>query len=309
MYIGVDGGGTKTAFVLLNNQGEILARHQGQSCSYLTVGIDQVRSMLENGIEILLNNGNANISDIKYAFFGIPCYGEDQNMLETLNQLPSSIFDRDKYSCDNDTVCGWAGSLAGQDGINIISGTGSISYGENNGKSARCGGWGEIFGDEGSGHWIAREGLNIYTKMSDGRLKMGLLHQMIKQKLALSYDLDLPGLILDEWKGSRRKIAALSTVVFDAAHAGDEEAINILERAGYELAQIVEATRQKIGFDENTTVKLSYSGGVFNAGKLILDPFKKALKSDYTLLEPRFSPVIGAALYAAKLDGAGMIKR
>ena len=205
MYIGVDGGGTKTAFVLLNDQGEILARHKGQSCSYLTVGIDQVRSMLENGIEILLNNGNANISDIKYAFFGIPCYGEDQNMLETLNQLPSSIFDREKYSCDNDTVCGWAGSLAGQDGINIISGTGSISYGENNGKSARCGGWGEIFGDEGSGHWIAREGLNIYTKMSDGRLKMGLLHQMIKQKLELDYDLDLPGLILDEWKGSRRK--------------------------------------------------------------------------------------------------------
>ena len=91
-------------------------------------------------------------------------------------------------------------------------------------------------------------------------------------------------------RAAAEKIAALSTVVFDAAQTGDDEAINILERAGYELAQIVEATRQKIDFDENTTVKLSYSGGVFNAGKLILDPFKKALKSNYTLLEPRFSP-------------------
>ena len=218
-------------------------------------------------------------------------------------ELPASFLAKDRYSCNNDTVCGWAGSLACKDGINIVSGTGSISYGENNGKTARCGGWGELFGDEGSGYWLARESLNIFTKMSDGRINKGPLYEILKQHLSLNRDLDLPGIILDEWKGNRTKIASLSTVTFDAAKAGDIEAITIYNRAGLELAQIVEATRLAVRFDDDETVNLSYSGGVFNSDDLILVPFKAALQSDYLILEPRFSPVIGAALYAAKLDG------
>ncbi len=59
--------------------------------------------------------------------------------------------------CGNDMVCGWAGSLACADGINVVAGTGSICYGEYQGRSARCGGWGELFSDEGSAYWIARQ--------------------------------------------------------------------------------------------------------------------------------------------------------
>ena len=79
----------------------------------------------------------------------------------------------DRYSCDNDMVCGWAGSLAGEDGINVISGTGSMTYGERQGVGHRVGGWGELFGDEGSAYWIAAQGLNAFTRMSDGRLPHG----------------------------------------------------------------------------------------------------------------------------------------
>ncbi len=303
MYIGVDGGGTKTAFVLIDERANILSSHQEETCSYLAQGIEGSRAILENGVSILISNANVEISAIKFAFFGLPCYGEDQNMQRSLDGLPASILAKDKYKCDNDTVCGWAGSLACKDGINIVSGTGSISYGENKGKTARCGGWGELFGDEGSGYWLARESLNIFTKMSDGRISKGPLYDILKQHLSLNRDLDLPGIILDEWKGDRTKIAALSTVTFEAALAGDVEAINIYNRAGFELAQIVEATRSAVHFRNDETVNLSYSGGVFNSEDLILVPFKAALQSNYMILKPRFSPVIGAALYAAKLDG------
>ena len=80
-----------------------------------------------------------------------------------------------RYRCGNDAVCGWAGALAGEDGINIVAGTGSIGYGEFEGRAARAGGWGELFSDEGSAHWIAREALSLFSRMSDGRRRAVLV--------------------------------------------------------------------------------------------------------------------------------------
>ena len=72
-------------------------------------------------------------------------------------------------------ICSWAGSLACEDGISVIAGTGSMAYGEYEGRSARAGGWGELIGDEGSAYWIAREGMNLFSRMSDGRAPRGPL--------------------------------------------------------------------------------------------------------------------------------------
>ena len=77
------------------------------------------------------------------------------------------------------------GRSAGEDGINIVAGTGSIGYGERRGKTARAGGWGEVFGDEGSAYWIAVQGLNVFTRMSDGRLPKGSLHAAFTASLRL----------------------------------------------------------------------------------------------------------------------------
>ncbi|MBT5072819.1 MAG: N-acetylglucosamine kinase [Kordiimonadaceae bacterium] len=304
MFIGVDSGGSKTAYILINENGKVIASHNGDTCHYLSVGTDKTRDVLAEGIKKLLAQADVELSDVKYSFFGIPSYGEDHNLTETLDKIPASFMGGIPYSCDNDMVPGWAGSLACEDGINIVAGTGSICYGENKGSKARCGGWGELFGDEGSSYWIAREGLNIFTKMSDGRLSRGPLYDKIKEHLSLDVDLDLPAVVLGQWKGDRRLIAGLSLVVGDACRAGDSYASDIFNRAGRELAEIVEATRCELGFLADDPVMLSYSGGLFNAGDLILSPMKASLKSQYTLIKPRFSPVIGAALYAAKLYGS-----
>ncbi len=303
MFIGVDGGGTKTAFILIDETGAIKARHIEGTCSYLAIGIENTRQVLEDGINALLHKSNLQTSDVKYAFFGLPSFGEDKKMEAVLAELPSSMFRKDIYSCGNDTICGWAGSLSCVDGINIVAGTGSISYGEYKGKKARVGGWGELFGDEGSAYKIACDGLNLFTKMSDGRIEKGPLYEILKARLSLKADLDLPGIILDDWGGNRSKIASLSKLMSDAANAGDNHVIGIFNHAGLELAQIIDATRRKLAFPSSMRVKYSYSGGVFKAGELILTPIKNALKLDYEIIKPRFSPMVGAALYAAKLSG------
>ena len=173
-------------------------------------------------------------ADIRYAFFGLPTYGEVSGDVSALDAIPEEILGHGRYACDNDTVCGWAGSLGGIDGINVVSGTGSITYGERAGNGVRVGGWGELFGDEGSAYWIAIKGLNAFSRMSDGRLPVGPLHETLRTHLALEADLDLVDVVLNRWQGGRSEIAALSRVVAGAAEAGDECAARILSEAADE---------------------------------------------------------------------------
>ncbi len=182
-YLGVDGGGSKTRFLLIDETGKVLASHTEGPAYYLEIGLDALRSMLARGIEQTLQNGNVTPSALTFAFFGLPAYGEDRTIEPMLDAAPSPVLLPGRYRCGNDMVCGWAGALAGADGINIVAGTGSIAYGEYEGRSARAGGWGELFSDEGSAYWLAREGLTLFSRMSDGRSPRGPLYGARAQPL------------------------------------------------------------------------------------------------------------------------------
>jgi N-acetylglucosamine kinase-like BadF-type ATPase len=305
MYLGVDGGGTKTALCLLREDGRIAARARAPSCYYFTEGIDLVGRVLRQGIDEVCEMASIMPADIRYAFFGLPTYGEVSADVSALDAAPGGILGHGRYACNNDMVCGWAGSLGGIDGINVISGTGSMTYGERAGTGIRVGGWGELFGDEGSAYWIAIKGLNAYSRMSDGRLPVGPLHETLRTHLALEADLDLVDVVLNRWRGGRSEIAALSRVVAGAAEEGDECAARILSEAADELAGLVDTTRRRLDFGPDQEVPVSYSGGVFNA-RPVVEGFEAALKhlhDGYELREPLYSPVVGAAIYAAKLAG------
>jgi N-acetylglucosamine kinase-like BadF-type ATPase len=305
MYLGVDGGGTKTALCLLREDGRVAARARAPSCYYFTEGIDLVSRVLRQGIDEVCEMASIMPADIRYAFFGLPTYGEVSADVSALDAAPGGILGHGRYACNNDMVCGWAGSLGGIDGINVISGTGSMTYGERAGTGIRVGGWGELFGDEGSAYWIAIKGLNAYSRMSDGRLPVGPLHETLRTHLALEADLDLVDVVLNRWRGGRSEIAALSRVVAGAAEEGDECAARILSEAADELAGLVDTTRRRLDFGPDQEVPVSYSGGVFNA-RPVVEGFEAALKhlhDGYELREPLYSPVVGAAIYAAKLAG------
>lgn len=305
VFLGVDAGGTKTALCLLGETGRIAARAEAPGCYYYSGGMDLVGRVLREGIEEVCRRAGTEPSEIEYAFFGLPGYGEVSADVPALDAAPREALGHDRYTCGNDTICGWAGSLGGSDGINVVSGTGSITYGERAGRGVRVGGWGEVFGDEGSAYWISVRGLAAFSHMSDGRIPAGPLYGMLKERLELEDDLDLVGLVLDDWKGERSEIAGLSRTVTEAASAGDEHATRIVTEAAGELAQMVDVTRRRLEFGAGETVPVSYSGGVFNAVS-IREEFSGALAGlydEYELREPLYTPVIGAAIYAAKLAG------
>jgi len=303
-FLGVDGGGTKTQFALMDAGRKLVAEAALGTSYHPEVGIDGVRHVLATGIAQVLASAGIDSTQIAHAFFGLPAYGEDSKVTPALGAMPASILGHDRYTVDNDMVCGWAGSLGAEDGINVVAGTGSIGYGRRKGRSARVGGWGEHFSDEGSAYWIAMQGLNAYSHMSDGRMPKGPLHAVINEALALETDLDLCARVYGPNAQTRGELAALSQVVARAAMAGDTASRDIFSRAGAALAIIADTLRKKLGYDADEPVKLSYSGGAFKAGDLLLTPFRNALavsSPNFSLCLPMHDPHVGAALHAANL--------
>lgn len=309
IYLGVDGGGTKTALCLLSSDGDLVAQHQ-TGASYLAgppgVGPAHVTGVLAEAVPALCTAAGISPTMIDFAFFGIPAYGELSADQPLLDAAPRGFLGHDRYRVDNDVVCGWAGSLAMADGISVVAGTGSIAYGRNGEAGARVGGWGELFGDEGSGYRMAIRGLQTFSQMSDGRLAWGLFGDLVRQRLGLHADFDVLDVVQHAWDYDRTKIAALSRLVTEAAEAGDPAATKIIDEAADDLVQHVTAVRHRLGFDQGTRVPVSYAGGVFEAPS-VLDGFSRRLATGpeaYELRTPRFPPVIGAALFAAGLAGS-----
>ena len=307
LYLGVDGGGTKTALVLIDSDGTLRATHLAPGSYYVSIGLEALETLLANGVGAVLEKAAVGRDAVDFAFFGLPAFGEDSTLLGTLSRLPQKFLRADAFLCGNDMVCGWAGSLLCRDGISIVAGTGSICYGERNGAVARSGGWGELFSDEGSAYWIACRGLNLFSRMSDGRRPRGPFYDLVKQSLSLGVDLDLCAHVFSRLGGDRAHIAQLSKVVTQAAAAGDEDCRSIIGDAAAELALLVEATRQQLGFTATEPVDVSYSGGVFErVGVPLVQAFDSRLQqysAGYRVVEPALPPAIGAALYAAKRHG------
>lgn len=306
-YLGVDGGGTGTALCLVSEQGDVLGTVDAPSCYYLGSaageGVGRVTRVLTEAVAALVATSGTSRADITSAFVGLPTYGEVSADVPLLDAAPRAALGHDRYHCGNDMICGWAGSLALADGVNVICGTGSMTYGQRAGRGLRVGGWGEVFGDEGSGYWIGVQGLRAFSQMSDGRLPPGPLLDVLREHLSLVADLDAVDVVLNRWQGSRREVAALARPVVEAARRGDVVAAAVLDEAGAELARLVTTTRRGLGFGPQETVPVSYSGGVFGAPE-VLDAFRRHLAEaagPVDLQAPALPPVVGAALHAAQL--------
>jgi N-acetylglucosamine kinase-like BadF-type ATPase len=306
-FLGVDGGGTKTDFLLIDESGRVLATRRAGPAYYLEIGVDALQRMLVAGIRDTLGEASVSPGELTYAFMGLPAYGEDGALLARFDRIVSEVLPAERCRCANDVVCGWAGALAGHDGINIVAGTGSIAYGEFASRSARAGGWGELFSDEGSAYWIAREALNLFSRMSDGRVPKAPLYDLVRGRFGVRDDLDVCAAVYGPPPLTRSEIAALAPLVARAARAGDVAARRIFEAAAHELAAIVHAVRDKLAVPPQVPFAVSYSGGMFQLDNLVLPLFQAALRTgdrQYEFAAPRLSPGAGAALYAAKLAGA-----
>ncbi len=306
-YLGVDGGGSKTLFLLIDETGKVLASHTEGTAYYPEVGLEALKKLLARGINQILRQAGLTVPALSFAFLGLPAYGEDSSLLATLDTTPSSVLPTGRYRCGNDMVCGWAGALAGSDGISVVASSGSIAYGEYAGRSVRTGGWGELFSDEGSAYWLAREGLRLFSRMSDGRTPRGALYELVRRHFVLRHDLDLCAAIYGKRLAQRSQFAQLSHLVVEAANAGDAAAAALFVQAAAELSELIDAVRHGLQVPPDVRLAVSYSGDLFEPHDLLLAPLRSAIESpsrNYSFLAARLPSDAGAAVHAAKLSGA-----
>ena len=302
-YLGVDGGGTKTAFLLINQKGEILSYLTTETCHYIQVGMDNFKKVIKKGIKESCINAGIDLSEINYTFFGIPGFGENDKDTVIIRKHLSDIMSESKFKCGNDVEAGWAGSLACQPGINVVAGTGAIGFAKDQKhNSARASGWGYFCGDEGSAYWLGKKVISLFTKEADKRLEKTEIYNIVKEKFDLKRDFDLIEILYNDLELKRNKIASLAKLLYKAAQAGDKKAVKLYKQAAYEHSLIVKALIKKLNFTRAKKIPVSYSGGVFKAGYFILEPLKEYIKEENVkLIEPILKPVTGAALYAKML--------
>lgn len=335
--LGIDGGGTKTAFALYETQpgrGEgpagnlvLVDRLVLGTCHHAQAGFDGMERVLAEGIawargvaagrdagaagseagdratRAKAGRGQAPAPDDALGIaFAICGYGEGAEATRRIDGICARLAAGAPHIVVNDVEEAWAAALDARDGIALIAGTGSIAYGACDGRSMRCGGWDYPLGDEGSGGWMGVELLRAFTRQADGRDARGALYELVHAELGLADDLDLIG-----WSqahlADRGRVAALSPLVTRAAKAGDPSARDILARAAAEEAAMVGAIVRGIFPDDGSTIPVGYVGGTFNAGAAILEPLARALPARCRLTAPAHEPEYGAALLLLRKMG------
>ena len=297
-YLGIDGGGTKTAFALMNEADEIISTYKTSGCYYPVVGKEGLFNILMEGI--LKVTEGVDLSRT-VACAGIPAYGEIEDLDEALEEIRGRL--PIKILFVNDVEVGYYGALGFEAGINIVAGTGSIAIGfDESGNIARSGGFGyELEGDEGSAHYIGRKLIYHFTRQIDLREERTLLYDAVMKHFNLKKDLYLLGVVMENNLLERDKMASLSKLAFELAVKGDPVCINIFEDSAFELDLLVVGLTRQLEF-QNMPIKVSYTGGVFNAGDLILKPLEERLKKrNAILVQPKNEPVYGACLKATTL--------
>lgn len=305
LYLGVDGGGSKTAFLLIDEHGNIRGQSLKGTIDYFRVGQEKIRNILQEGISECCLQAKADISDITFSLFGWPGFGDEViREIPIIESIIKEVISSDRFKCVNDVEVGWAGSLACKPGIHLVAGTGAIGFAvDQSGQVARTGGWGYFCGDEGSAYWLGKKVLSLFTKQSDGREEKTPLYQIVKQYFRMETDYYLLSILTNSLEVQREPIAKLALLLYEAANTGDEKAIEIYKEGAYELSLIIHTLLRMLNFKSEEEAFVSYSGGVFNAGNFILDPLKAFIANKHVrLLKPILLPVVGAALYALHFD-------
>jgi len=301
LFLGIDSGGTKTKFLLVDENGIKVAENIQPASHYLQVGLDGLKRVMQNGIDACLNQSGFKRENIHHIFASVAGYGDIEEDNELIRRTVCDIFSPIETSIGNDVENAYAGALINKPGIVLIAGTGSIGLGiDDYGNSLRCGGWHHAFGgDEGSAFWIGCKLIQEFTMQSDGRSNQTKLYSHIKEKYNFINDSDILKMVIVEWDFDRTKVASLALDVSILAELGDSSALRIFEEAAYELSRIIIAIKNKLQF--NGLVYASYQGGVFKSKEFVTLPLQRKLKEhNIQLIDPFSSPDIGSVILAFK---------
>ncbi|WP_051620616.1 N-acetylglucosamine kinase [Paenibacillus sp. UNC451MF] len=267
-YIGIDGGGTKTACMIGDGCGRILAICYGESSSIKSRPWDEVKRVLTELIKQALELSHSEEAQLAGVFLGLAGADRPEERKRIHAFMRELLADHVTVTIHNDAITALAAGTWGEAGIVLISGTGSIAYGylPVTDTYVRVGGWGYLLGDEGSGYDIGRQALIAVMKEHDGRgAKTRLTEQLLEY-----WSLQDPNQIISYVYGQsnvRTVIAEAAKLTLMTAKQGDEIAKRIVQAGIHDLAELVITVKNSLAAlqpdADVSQLPLVLSGGLF----------------------------------------------
>lgn len=298
-FIGIDGGGSKTAAVVTDASLRILGEGRAGPSNHLRVGIDAARMAVEDAMFQAVRGASIDLDAVDWTYCGIAGSEHPEHRKTVVGAL-EYLFPRGNFTVDSDGRVALTAGIGFGPGVAIIAGTGSIAFGRNSeGKEARAGGWGPTIGDEGSGYWIAVQGLSAIARAIDGRGPRTKMTELLCTHYGMCEPDDLPYFVYAPTTHAD-DIARYCLLVIEAARAGDEIALGIFRSAAQELARLTIAVATRLGLRDQE-FDVACSGGAFQAGELLFEPMASLIREQIPKANPRPAterPVLGAARMA-----------
>ncbi len=298
-FLGVDGGQSSTAALIGDESGKVVSVGHSGPCNHVSTAESGARFRDAIGGAV---NAACQAAGITEARFAAVCLGLSGGPHDK-EALVREIISAEHYRITNDAAIALLGATAGEPGVIAIAGTGSIAYGHNaEGRTARAGGWGYVFGDEGGAFDIVRQAVRAALRKEEGWGHATTLREALLEATGAS---DMNDLLHRFYTPAypRARIASYAVLVDEAARNGDGAAREILHSAAQALATSVAAVRRQL-FHRAELARTSYIGGVFTSD-ILRERFAMLvqLESDAPAHPPAMGPAAGALLEGYRLAG------
>ena len=287
----IDGGGTKTEFVLFTEHGQILDRLCLHGSNVNTVGLENAKAVLTDGMEQLMSV----CADINAIYAGIAGCGNQENR-QALQRHLKAMFPGIPCSVNSDVLNVIYSAPVADRCIAVICGTGSVVYAKTPAQLQRVGGWGPLWESGCSGYDFGRDALLAALKARDKLTQETALLPLVENMLGGN----VWDRINDIYKLPREEIAAYARLVFDAYQAEDATAAQIIEKNAAQLAHLINTAGQN--YDCGTDVVIA--GGLLSQKDVLLPYLQKHLDPKLNLIFNSLPQICGAAVGSCMLTGA-----
>ena len=297
--LGVEGGGTKTAWVLVERPLAPPSRGDpGAPLRMLAQGkLPPSNFRLETPARLRTIFRELPREIDRAGIFLAGC-GTNEDR-QSLLGLCAEIWPNAKIVTGSDRQSGLAAALEHSDGIVVSAGSGSSVTGRRGDKIENAGGWGHILGDTGGGYFLSIQALRLILREYD--LHRGEMQFTAKILHALSLN-NLDELVRWAQTADKMEIAMLTPVVFEAAASGDARVMEIIEKGAQVLSEYAEAVACRLHL---LAPKVMLLGGLFQRDSIYTHAFRRRLKKnlpDARVATAERAPELGAAWLAAEIS-------
>ncbi|MBE7036510.1 MAG: hypothetical protein E7403_04375 [Ruminococcaceae bacterium] len=292
--IGIDGGGTKTEFVLCDETGFVKKKVLLGAGNPVDVGLEKACQLIKQGICGLLETKDSQRTVIDGMFIGLSG-GSVSNNAEIIRSYFAKEFPLAYFENGSDAMNVISNGLEDDDGVILIAGTGSVAFARRGDEFWRVGGWGYLFDGAGGGYDLGQKAIQAALRELDGTGEKTLLSALLEKELGMSAGQALTKF----YDGGKRFIASFAPLVFTAYKKKDAVAERIIDETVRHWVTIINRAGEYVSH----TNRVALAGSLFRQKEILLPKLHKNFGREIEFILSDMPPVFGAIREGLKLAG------